>query len=155
MYTVASGEQLPQAVLFICTMNAIRSPMAETMLRFFHGQRIYVQSAGIRPADEVNGFAVAAMDEMGMDLSRHRPKALGDLDDANFDLVISLSPEAQHSAVELTRYMACDVEFWPTMDPSVVEGTRDARMQAFRDTRDALLERIRERFPPPGLFAKA
>lgn len=155
MCIVASDDGLPQAVLFICTMNAIRSPMAEIMLRFFHGQRIYTQSAGIRAAEEVDGFAIAVMEELGMDLSQHEPKTVDQIEDDNFDLVISLSPEAQHTAVELTRYMSCEVEFWPTMDPSVVDGPRETRLQAYRDMRDTLLQRIRERFPPPGLFAKA
>jgi len=144
--------RLPSAVLFACTMNAIRSPMAEALLKHFHGRRIYVDSCGVRPSGEgVDPFAVAVMDEIGIDLSRHRTKSFQELEDNSFDLVISLSPEAQHSAVELTRTMSCDVEFWPMLDATAVEGSREARLDAYRSVRDALRRRIVQRFPlPPG-----
>ena len=140
---------LPGSVLFCCTQNSIRSPMAEALLKYLHGRRIFVDSVGVR-ASEIDGFAIAAMDEIGIDLSKHRAKTFDDLEDTSFDLIISLSPEAQHSAVEMTRTMACDVEYWPTLDPSVIEGSREDRLQAYRDVRDTLLARIRERFPPSG-----
>jgi protein-tyrosine-phosphatase len=138
--------RLPEAVLFACTRNSIRSPMAEALLKHFHGARIYVQSVGVRPG-EVNPFAVAVMDEMGIDISRHRARSFEVLEDDSFDLVISLSPEAQHRAVEMTRHMACEVEFWHTFDPSLVEGSREVRLDAYREVRDSLMRRILERFP--------
>jgi protein-tyrosine-phosphatase len=140
---------LPGSVLFCCTLNSIRSPMAEALLKYLHGKRIYVDSVGVR-AGEIDGFAIAAMDEIGIDLTKHRSKTFEDLEDTSFDLIISLSPEAQHSAVEMTRTMACDVEYWPTLDPSVIEGNREERLEAYRQVRDTLLARIRERFPPSG-----
>lgn len=140
---------LPGSVLFCCTLNSIRSPMAEALLKYLHGKRIYVDSVGVR-AGEIDGFAIAAMDEIGIDLSKHRSKTFEDLEDTSFDLIISLSPEAQHSAVEMTRTMACDVEYWPTLDPSVIEGNREERLEAYRAVRDTLLARIRERFPLSG-----
>jgi len=137
----------PTSVLFACTHNAIRSPMAEAILKHLAGSRIFVDSVGVRPGEpEPDPFAVAVMKEIGIDLSRHRPKSFDDLDDDNFDLVISLSPEAQHRAVEMTRTTACDLEFWNTFDPTAVEGNRETRMAAFRQVRDWLLARIRERF---------
>jgi len=136
---------LPEAVLFACTMNSVRSPMGEALLKHLLGHRIYVDSVGVR-AREIDPFAVEVMDEIGIDLSRHRAKSFDDLEDTSFDLIISLSPEAQHQAVELTRTMACDVEFWNTFDPSLVEGNRAARLQAYRDVRDQLKKRIEERF---------
>jgi protein-tyrosine-phosphatase len=136
-------------VLFCCTLNLIRSPMAEALLKYLHGKRIYVDSVGVR-AGEIDGFAIAAMDEIGIDLTKHRSKTFEDLEDTSFDLIISLSPEAQHSAVEMTRTMACDVEYWPTLDPSVIEGNREERLEAYRAVRDTLLARIRERFPLSG-----
>jgi protein-tyrosine-phosphatase len=138
-------RDLPNAVLFACTNNSIRSPMAEGLLKHLLGHRVYVDSTGVR-AGEVDPFAVAVMEEIGIDISRHRSKAFGDLEDTSYDLIISLSPEAQHSAVELTRTMACDVEFWHTLDPSVVEGSREARLDAYRQVRDALRRRIESRF---------
>ena len=139
---------LPGAVLFSCTMNSIRSPMAAAIMRHFHGRDVFVDSVGVRTQD-VDGFAIAVMDEIGIDISDHQPKTFEDLEDSSFDLVVSLSPEAQHKAVDLTRYMACEVEFWHTFDPSVVEGSREERLEAFRKVRDELVERIKEKFPLP------
>jgi protein-tyrosine-phosphatase len=123
--------------------------MAAAMLRQLHGQRIYVDSVGVR-AGELDGFAVAVMDELGLDITKHKPRTFEDLEDSSFDLIISLSPEAQHKAVEMTRTMACDVEFWNTFDPSIVEGSREQRLEVYREVRDGLMQRIRERFPSAG-----
>ena len=142
-------NSLPGAVLFCCTQNAIRSPMAEGMLKQLLGKKIYVDSVGVR-AGELDPFAVAAMDEIGIDMAKHKPKTFDALEDSSFDLIISLSPEAQHKAVDMTRTMACDVEFWNTFDPSIVEGSREQRMDAYREVRDRLMDRIRERFPILG-----
>jgi protein-tyrosine-phosphatase len=120
--------------------------MAAAILRHYRRGRIFVDCAGVR-AGEIDGFAVAVMDEIGIDISHYQAKTFEDLEDTSFDLVISLSPEAQHSAVELTRTMDCVVEFWPVLDPTVVEGDREARLAAYRTVRDHLLRRIRERFP--------
>jgi len=136
----------PSAVLFACTYNAVRSPMAEGLMKYFHGRQIWVQSAGAHKG-ELDPFAVAAMDEIGIDISKHKVRSFGELEDSSFDLVISLSPEAQHHAVEMTRTMACDVEFWHTYDPSVTEGTREVRLDAYRMVRDQLEAKILERFP--------
>ncbi|TWA66934.1 protein-tyrosine-phosphatase [Azospirillum baldaniorum] len=135
------------SVLFACTYNMIRSPMAAAIMRHFHGTRVYVDSVGVRDGDEVDPFAVAVMEEMGIDLSRHRCRSFEDLEDTNFDLIVSLSPEAQHRAIEMTRTMACDVEFWNTFDPTLVDGNREAMLEAYRKVRDGLLGRIKERFP--------
>lgn len=141
--------ELPGSVLFCCTLNALRSPIAESILKHLHGRRIYVDSVGVRRG-ALDGFAVAVMDEIGIDIGKHRTKCFEDLEDDSFDLIISLSPEAQHRAVEMTRTMACDVEFWNTFDPSVVEGSRDMRLHAYRQVRDQLTRRILQRFPIPG-----
>ena len=142
-------QGLPGSVLFCCTFNSVRSPMAEAILKYLHGTRVFVDSAGVRP-QEVDGFAIAVMDEIGIDITRHRAKTFDDLDDQSFDLIISLSPEAQHKAVEMTRTMACDVEFWNTLDPTIVEGSREDRLEAYRTVRDGLMKRIRQRFPLQG-----
>jgi len=138
---------LPSAVLFACTMNSIRSPMAEGLLKFLHGDRIYVDSVGVRKR-EINGFCVAVMDEIGIDMSQHKGKTFDDLEDSYFDLVIPMSPEAQHKAVEMTRVMACEVEFWNTFDPSIIESDdRETVLDAYRTVRDQLMEKIKARFP--------
>lgn len=140
---------LPSSVLFACTMNAVRSPMAEAILKYLHGRHIYVDSAGLRQG-ELDPMAVEVLDEIGIDVSRHKPKSFDQLEDGFYDLIVTLSPEAQHRAVELTRTMACDVEFWNTFDPTIVEGTREQRLDAYRQVRDTLLRRIKERFPVDG-----
>ncbi|HJO72946.1 MAG TPA: arsenate reductase ArsC [Rhodospirillales bacterium] len=136
----------PSAVLFACSENSIRSPMAEGILKFLHGHRVYVDSAGVRKR-EIDGFVVAVMEEIGIDMGQHKTKTFSELEDLSYDLVISLSPEAQHQAVELTRVMACEMEFWPIFDPSIVEGGRETRLEAYRQVRDDLMRRIKERFP--------
>ena len=141
--------ELPGSVLFACTHNIIRSVMAEGLMKLLHGSRVYVQSAGVRPG-EPDPFVAAVMDELGIDVARHQARTFEELDDSYFDLVISLSPEAQHQAVELTRSTSCELEFWRIPDPSLVEGTRDARLEAYRHTRDLLMRQIRTRFPPPA-----
>ncbi len=137
---------LPAAVLFACSHNSVRSPMAEGLLKFLLGDRVYVDSAGVRKRD-IDGFTVTVMEEIGIDLTGHRPKTFDELEDGSYDLVISLSPEAQHKAVEMTRVMACDVEFWNTFDPSIIEGSRETRLEAYRGVRDELMRRIKKRFP--------
>jgi protein-tyrosine-phosphatase len=134
------------SVLFACTHNSIRSPMAEGLLKMLHGKSIYVDSAGVREG-EADPFVTAVMAELGVDMSRHHSKTFDQLQDDSFDLVISLSPEAQHKAVEMTRTMACDVEFWHTFDPSLVEGNRETRLDAYRQVRDTILKRLKDRFP--------
>ena len=141
--------ELPGSVLFCCTQNALRSPMAEAMMKHLHGRRVFVDSVGVRtgPLDD---FAVAVMDEIGIDITKHKPKSFEDLEDDSFDLIISLSPEAQHKAVDMTRALAAEVEFWNTFDPSVVEGSREVRLEAYRQVRDQLMRRLLQRFPPSG-----
>jgi protein-tyrosine-phosphatase len=137
----------PSAVLFACTMNAVRSPMAAALLRHL-ARGVYVESAGVRAGD-LDTLAVAAMEEIGLEIGKHRPRRFEDLEDGSFDLVITLSPEAQHKAVELTRTAATQVEYWPTMDPTAVEGSREQRLAAYRAVRDQLMERLKGRFLGP------
>ena len=142
----------PHAVLFACGLNAVRSPMAAALFRHLFGHVSYVASAGVRTG-ETDPFAVAVMDELGLDISKHRPMTFEELDDwegLNFDLIVTLSPEAHHKALELTRTIAADVEYWPTPDPTDVEGSREQRLDAYREVRDELMARIHERFGRPG-----
>lgn len=139
--------RLPSSVLFACTMNSIRSPIAAALMKHLHGRQVYVDSAGVHQGT-IDPFAVAVMSEIGIDISQHRAKTFSELEDTSFDLVVSLSPDAQHSAVELTRASATEVEFWPAFDPTAVEGNREEILAAYRVLRDHLQKRIRERFPP-------
>ena len=140
-------NDLPSAVLFSCTMNSIRSPMAESIMKFLHGQNIFVDSVGIYKR-EIDSFSISVMDEIGLDLTPHKAKTFSDLEDSFFDVVITLSPEAHHRALELTRTMSCEVEFWNTFDPSLIDSElRDERLQAYRVVRDQLMQRIKTRFP--------
>jgi protein-tyrosine-phosphatase len=121
--------------------------MAAALMRARHGRRVFVDSVGLRP-EPLDPFAVAVLDELGIDIAGHRPKSFDDLEDDYFDLVISLSPEAHHRAVELTRTSSTEIEFWPVMDPTLIEGNREVRLDAYRALRDHLLDRLRSRFPP-------
>jgi protein-tyrosine-phosphatase len=139
---------MAQAILVACTMNAVRSPMAAAMLRHLTRGTVYIESAGVRAGD-LDPLAVEAMDEIGLAIAKHRPRCFEDLEDGSFDLVITLSPEAQHKAVEMTRTAATQVEYWPTMDPTAVEGSREQRLTAYRAVRDQLMERLKARFMAP------
>jgi protein-tyrosine-phosphatase len=140
-----NGEELPGAVLFACTFNSVRSPMAAAIMRHLFGRVVYVDSVGAR-AGELDPMAAEVMDEIGVDIGKHKPKSFDDFEDTSFDLVITLSPEAHHKAMELTRTSAALVEYWPTMDPTAVEGSRDLRLAAYRAVRDELQRRIAVRF---------
>lgn len=140
---------LPGAVLFACSQNTIRSPMAEGLTRHFYGHKTYVASCGVR-AGESDPFVITVMEELGIDLRRHRPQSFEDLQDDSFDLIISLSPEAHHWAVEMTRTMALEAEYWPTFDPSLTEGSREQKLEAYREVRDTLRRRLLSRFRIPG-----
>jgi protein-tyrosine-phosphatase len=139
---VAEGR--PQSVLFACTHNALRSPMAEAIAKHYFGRDIYVQSAGLRP-EALDDFAVAVMEEIGLDISKHKPRTFEEIEDLNFDLVVTLSPEAHHRALEFTRTNALDVVYWPTLDPSATHGSREQVLEAYRAVRDGLTRRIKER----------
>jgi protein-tyrosine-phosphatase len=139
---------LPSAILFACSMNSVRSPMAEAIMKHLHGHRVFVDSVGVRTGEH-DPFVDAVMDEIGIDVSKHRVKIFDQLDDDYFDLIVTLSPEAHHKALEMTRTMACEVEFWPTLDATAVDGSRETRLAAYRDVRDTLLKRIQERFSRP------
>src|SRR5690242_7524865 len=145
----APGRRVrPQAVLFACGRNSIRSPMAAALFKQLFGRTIYVASAGVRHG-ELDPFAVAAMDEAGIDIGKHRPMTFEELEDwegLNFDLIVTLAPEAHHKALDLTRTLAADVEYWPTPDPTVTEGSREQRLDAYRAVRDQLTEHIKARF---------
>jgi len=142
----------PHAVLFACGMNTVRSPMAAALLQQMLGKTAYVGSAGVQKG-ELDPFAIAVMQEIGIDISRHKPitfEELEDLEGLNFDLIVTLSPPAHHKALELTHKVAADVEYWPTVDPTTGEGSREQRLNDYRDVRDQLMARIRERFGRPS-----
>jgi protein-tyrosine-phosphatase len=139
---------LPSSLLFACSENSVRSPMAEAMAKRLYGQSVYVDSVGVR-ASEVDSFAVAALDELDIDVHRHHAKTFDDVDPASFELIVTLSPEAHHSALEFTRGTATEVEYWPMPDPSAVEGSREMRLDAYRRTRDQVLARLKARFGVP------
>ena len=150
----ATRPPRPLAVLFACGQNSVRSPIAAGLFAQMFGPAIYVSSAGVRKG-ELDPFAVAAMAEIGLDISKHKPITFEELDEwegLNFDLIITLAPEAHHRALELTRTSGVDVEYWPTGDPTVTEGSREQRLDTYREIRDQLLGRICQRFsrPSPG-----
>jgi protein-tyrosine-phosphatase len=148
-------DALPDAVLFTCNFNRVRSPMAEGLFKRFYGTRAFVDSCGLKPdpaGEGIDPFVVAVMDELGLDVSGHKPKTFAQLEDDSFDVVVSLTPEAQHRAVELSRDRAVEIEYWPTHDPTLTDGSREARLEAYRLVRDALAEAIKQRFGAPSTF---
>jgi protein-tyrosine-phosphatase len=141
-----NGEELPGAILFACTMNSVRSVMAFSIMKHLYGKFVYVDAAGVR-AGELDPMAVEVMDEIGIEVAKYKPKTFEDMEDSSmFDLCVTLSPEAQHRAVDLAHTSAIEIEYWPTHDPTLVEGNRDQRLDAYRLTRDALMKRIKDRF---------
>jgi protein-tyrosine-phosphatase len=138
----------PQSVLFACRLNSVRSPMAAALFKHMFGHVAYVGSAGVRKG-ELDPFAVAVMDEIGLDIGKHRPMTFEELEDwegLNFDLIITMAPEAHHKALELTRTIAADVEYWPTPDPTDAQGNRAQMLDAYRTVRDMIAAKIKERF---------
>ncbi len=142
---MAAMSNLPSSVLFACTLNSVRSPMAEALAKRLYGTRAYFDSAGVR-AGSLDSFVVSVLDEVGVDIHRHAAKTLDQIDPSEFELIITLSPEAHHAALELTRDSATTVEYWPVPDPSVVESDRMRRMEAYREVREILASRMRRRF---------
>lgn len=142
---------MPGSVLFACNFNRVRSAMAESLMKLMYGTQVYVDSCGLRQEEETepDPFAVAVMEELGADMRRHRPKTFDDLEDDSFDLVVSLTAEAQHRAVEIARGHAVELAYWPIQDPTLTMGSREAVLDAYRQARDVLAQRIRERFGKP------
>ena len=140
--------ELPASILFVCSENALRSPIAEALTKYRFGTSVFVDSVGVRDG-VLDPMAIAVMDEIGVDMSRHKSKRLKDLMDTSFEVIVTLSREAQHTSIDLARMTASEVEYWPTPDPSVAEGHRDAHLAVYRDLRDYLLNRIEIRFGNP------
>ncbi|ALG92009.1 ArsC family transcriptional regulator [Actibacterium sp. EMB200-NS6] len=147
-------RDLPQSVLFCCDHNAVRSPMAEGMAKKFYGRRFYVQSVGVKNDLEVDGFAIAVCAEIGVPLERHQSRSFDEMEEwgddlSSFDLVVALSPASQRRALELTRFYHLDVEYWPILDPTGLGETREAKLSAYRQSRDQIRDHLIERFGPP------
>ncbi|MXQ08028.1 low molecular weight phosphatase family protein [Alphaproteobacteria bacterium GH1-50] len=145
---------LPSSVLFCCDHNAVRSPMAEGMMKQFYGHAAYVQSAGVYNDMEIDGFSVAVCQELGIELARHRSRSFDEMEQwgddlSGFDLVVALSPASQRRALELTRYFHLEVEYWPILDPTGLGETREQKLDSYRQARDQIRERMLKRFGPP------
>jgi protein-tyrosine-phosphatase len=143
------SESLPSSVLFACSENSVRSPMAEALAKRLYGQTSYFDSVGVRASD-VDAFAAAALEELGIDVHRHHAKTFEDVDASSFDLIVTLTPEAHHRALEFTRGTAAEVEYWPIPDPSAAEGSREIQLDAYRRARDMILARLKSRFGVPS-----
>ena len=144
----------PSSVLFACDHNAVRSPMAEGLMKRDYGTSIFVQSAGVQHDIEVDGFSVAVAEEVSVTLSKHRARSFEEMEEwgdqiDGYDLIIALSPAAQRAALEYTRYYALEVEYWPIMDPTDHGRSREEKLIAYRQARDQIAAKIRTRFGPP------
>lgn len=145
---------IPASVLFCCDHNAVRSPMAEGLMKRMYGRAAYVQSAGVKNDMEIDSFAIAVCKELGIELSRHRSRNFDEMkewgdDLAGFDLIVALSPASQRQALELTRYAHLEVEYWPILDPTGIGETREAKLAAYRQARDQIRAKMVERFGAP------
>ncbi|GIT93155.1 ArsC family transcriptional regulator [Jannaschia pagri] len=141
----------PQSVLFCCDHNAVRSPMAEGLMKKLCGMDIYVQSAGVRNDLEIDGFAIAVCEELGVELARHRARSFDEMQEwgddlEGFDLIVALSPASQRRALELARHAHIDVEYWPIMDPTGLGEGREAKLASYRQTRDQIMSKLTARF---------
>ena len=141
-------------MLFCCDHNAVRSPMAEGMMKKFYGQSAYVQSAGVYNDMEIDGFSVAVCAELGIELERHRSRSFDEMQEwgddlSGFDLVVALSPASQRRALELTRFFHLEVEYWPILDPTGLGEGREAKLVSYRQARDQIRDRMLARFGPP------
>ena len=148
------SQDLPQSVLFCCDHNAVRSPMAEGIMKKLYGTGTYVQSAGVSNDLEIDGFSIAVCQELDVELSRHRSRSFDEMENwgddlGSFDLVIALSPASQRRALELTRYYSLEVEYWPILDPTGLGETRDDKLASYRQARDQITNRLIDRFGPP------
>jgi protein-tyrosine-phosphatase len=144
-----------QSVLFVCSQNAVRSPMAEALANHYFGRSLYIRSAGVHHG-EPDGFTAAALDDIGIDIGRHKPRSLEEMQEyegLGFDLIITLSPDAHHAALELTRTQAVLVEYWPVPDATITQGSREQRLDAYRDVRDLLTLKIKQRLKNSPLKA--
>ena len=144
----------PQSVLFCCDHNAVRSPMAEAIMKKFYGTDTYVQSVGVHNDLEIDGFTIAVCQEMDVELSRHRSRSFDEMEQwgddlSSFDLVVALSPASQRRALELTRFFHLDVEYWPILDPTGLGETREEKLAQYRRTRDQIIDRLKDRFGEP------
>ncbi|MFL4468837.1 low molecular weight phosphatase family protein [Tateyamaria armeniaca] len=144
---------LPQSVLFCCDHNAVRSPMAEGIMKKFYGQGTYVQSVGVKNDMEIDGFSIAVCQELDVELSRHRSRSFDEMEQwgddlSSFDLVVALSPASQRRALELTRFYHLEVEYWPILDPTGLGETREAKLTSYRSARDQIIARLVERWGP-------
>jgi len=146
--------EFPQSVLFCCDHNAVRSPMAEGLMKKFYGMDVYVQSAGVMNDLEIDGFSIAVCQEMGVELNRHRTRSFDEMqqwgdDLSSFDLVVALSPASQRRALELTRVFHLDVEYWQILDPTGLGETREAKLDSYRQARDQIIGHLKKRFGEP------
>ena len=147
-------SRLPQSVLFCCDHNAVRSPMAEGLMKKFYGHETYVQSAGVLADMDVDGFAISVCSELGIELARHKTRSFDEMQKlgdelSSFDLIVSLSPTSQREAKEITGFYALQVEHWPIMDPTATGETRDQKLAAYRQARGQIIERLIAKFGPP------
>ncbi len=145
------GEALPQSLLFCCDHNAVRSPMAEGLMKQLFGTQCYVQSVGVKNDLEIDGFAIAVCQELGVELSRHRSRSFDEMEEwgedlSSFDLIVALSPASQRRALELTRYSHLVVEYWPILDPTGLGETRETKLESYRQTRDQIQNAIKAKW---------
>ena len=145
------SKSLPQSILFCCDHNAVRSPMAEGIMKKLFGTGTYVQSVGVINDLEIDGFSIAVCEEIDVELSRHRSRSFDEMEQwgdnlSSFDLIVALSPASQRRALELTRLFHLTVEYWHILDPTGIGETRETKLVSYRQTRDQIVNKLKEKW---------
>ena len=147
-------SKLPQSILFCCDHNAVRSPMAEGLMKKFYGSKTYVQSAGVLADKDIDGFSIAVCAELDIELARHKSRSFDEMQKlgdelSSFDLIVALSPASQTEAAKITRFYALQVDYWPIIDPTGIGEGREENLVSYRKARDQIIERLITKFGPP------
>ena len=147
-------SKLPQSILFCCDHNAVRSPMAEGLMKKFYGSKTYVQSAGVLADKDIDGFSIAVCAELDIELARHKSRSFDEMQKlgdelSSFDLIVALSPASQTAAAKITRFYALQVDYWPIIDPTGIGEGREENLVSYRKARDQIIERLITKFGPP------
>jgi len=147
-------SKLPQSILFCCDHNAVRSPMAEGLMKKFYGSKTYVQSAGVLADKDIDGFSIAVCAELDIELARHKSRSFDEMQKlgdelSSFDLIVALSPASQTEAAKITRFYTLQVDYWPIIDPTGIGEGREENLVSYRKARDQIIERLITKFGPP------
>ena len=140
-----SKTKLLTSILFVCNINSIRSPMAEAILKLWFNKKIFIDSCGIRNG-KIDHMAIEVMAEENFDLTNHSSKLFSDLESTYFDLIITFTNEAYSEVKSQTKTQDCEIEYIDIPGASQTTGNRQQRLDSYRQVRDLLIEKLKDRF---------